>query len=60
MTAPIRTYRSFLSPLRDRATTVLTVAAVNLVAARAAAEDITGVGAISGKVVNAVCLDWQF
>jgi hypothetical protein len=39
---------------------VLTVAAVNLVAARAAAQDTTGVGAISGKVVNAVGLDWQF
>jgi hypothetical protein len=60
MIVPIRTCRSFLSPLRDRAATVPTVAVVILVAAPAAAQNTTGVGAISDRVVNVAGLNWQF
>ncbi len=48
-----RAHRSCLSCLRDRVAAVLAFVAVMLVATVGAAQDTTGVGAVSGRVVNA-------
>ena len=47
------TFRDISFRLRSRVSAVLTAAVLTLVATSAAAQDTTGVGAISGVVVNA-------
>ena len=47
------TFRDMSSPLHSCVSWVLTAAVLTLVATSAAAQDTTGVGAISGVVVNA-------